>query len=94
MVTFKNSGKSFALQEGQTICELAEENGLTINAECHSGVCGSDPIRVLSGKENLNQLSDQEKETIEDLCGLDPAECRMACMVQPKGSVEVEILEM
>jgi thioredoxin reductase/pSer/pThr/pTyr-binding forkhead associated (FHA) protein len=93
VVTFKKLGKSFALKKGQTICELAEENGLEINAECHAGVCGSDPIRIISGKENLNELSDQEKETIEDLCGLNPDECRMACMAKPKGPVEVEIVE-
>ncbi|NIR49095.1 FHA domain-containing protein [candidate division KSB1 bacterium] len=92
-VTIKNVGKTFSIEEGQTICELAEENDIEFMAECHSGVCGSDPIRVISGKENLNELNDQEKETIEDLCSLDPNECRMACMVKVKGPVEVEFLE-
>ncbi|MFQ6115594.1 MAG: FHA domain-containing protein [bacterium] len=93
VVTFKDLGKSFAMKQGQTVCDVAEKNGIELNTECHAGICGSDPVRIVSGKENLNELGDEEKETIEYLCGLDSAECRMACMVTPKGPVEVEIVE-
>jgi len=92
-VTFKNNGKTFPSKPGQTICELAEENGLSINAECHAGMCGSDPIRIISGQENLNEISDGETEALEDICELEPGKCRLACMVKIKGPVEVEILE-
>jgi pSer/pThr/pTyr-binding forkhead associated (FHA) protein/ferredoxin len=90
-VTFKKLGKTIPVQAGQSICEAAEGNGVPIDAECHAGMCGSDPIRIHSGHENLNALSDAEKDTIEDLCGLDPSECRMACMVRPTGPVEVDL---
>jgi thioredoxin reductase/pSer/pThr/pTyr-binding forkhead associated (FHA) protein/ferredoxin len=93
VVTFKNRGKSFALRKGQTICDLAEQNGVKITSECHAGICGSDPIRILSGQENLNPLGDEEKGTLEDLCGVKPGECRLACMARPTGAVVVEILE-
>lgn len=92
MVTFKDSGERFPIRKGQTICEIAEENGLELNAECHSGICGSDPVRIISGKEHLNQMTEQEKETLEDLCDLDPSLCRLACMARPNGAVEVEVL--
>jgi thioredoxin reductase/pSer/pThr/pTyr-binding forkhead associated (FHA) protein/ferredoxin len=92
-VTFKNLGKTFPIKAGQTICEIAEENGIELNAECHAGVCGSDPIRIISGGEHFDAMDDQEKETIEDLCGLDPSECRMACMGKITGPVEIEILD-
>ncbi|MCG8608062.1 FHA domain-containing protein, partial [bacterium] len=92
-VTFKNLGKTFSIKPGQTICEVAEENGIELNAECHAGICGSDPVRIISGGEHFDAIDEQEKETIEDLCGLDPAECRMACMCQITGPVEVEILD-
>lgn len=78
---------------GQTICDVAESHGVPINAECHSGICGSDPIRILSGQEHLvDEPSAGERETLEDICGLEPGECRLACMVRFKGPVEVEIL--
>ncbi len=92
-VTFKNNGQRFEVRPGQTICEIAEANGLSINAECHAGMCGSDPIRIIAGQENLNELTDGEKEALEDICELKPGECRLACMVKIMGPVEVEILK-
>ncbi len=93
-VTFKDLGKKILLKEGQNICEAAEENGLDITAECHAGICGSDPLRVLKGSHNFsNALSDQETETLEDICDLKPGEYRLACMSTIKGPVEVEIVK-
>ena len=91
-VTFKNVGKTITFEKGQTICEIAEKNSVKISAECHSGICGSDPIRILSGMEHLNPLGDDEKGTLEDICGLKAGECRLACMVKPKAAVEIEIV--
>lgn len=92
-VTFRGLGKTLPIASGQSICEVAEAHGLTINAECHSGICGSDPVRILSGRENLDaEPGAGESETLEDICGLEPGECRLACMVKIKGPVEVEIL--
>ncbi len=91
-VTFKNNGKCVSFNAGQTICDLAEKNGLKIIAECHAGICGSDPIRIISRQDNFNPMSNSEKETIEDLCGLKADEHRMACMAKPTGPVEVDIL--
>jgi ferredoxin len=88
-----SSGETFAVAPGQTLCEAAEAAGLTFNAECHSGICGSDPIRILKGLENVDgEPGAQECETLEDLCELQPGSCRLACMVRLKGSVTVERL--
>ena len=98
MVTFKGlgaagTGKTLPVAPGQTICDVAEAAGLPFNAECHSGICGSDPIRILNGHENLTTApSDGESETLEDICDLEPGPCRLACMARVKGPVEVEIL--
>lgn len=92
-VAFAGQSKLMGAAAGQTICDVAEANGVPINAECHSGICGSDPIRILSGRENLlDEPSAGERETLEDICGLEPGDCRLACMVRFKGPVEVEIL--
>ena len=91
-VTFKNTGQTFPLEPGKTICDIAEANGTAIKAECHAGICGSDPIKILSGKENLNELGDDEKDVLEDICSVNPDECRLACMVVANGPITVEIL--
>jgi pSer/pThr/pTyr-binding forkhead associated (FHA) protein/thioredoxin reductase/ferredoxin len=91
-ITFKNNGKCLPFRAGQTVCELAEKNGIKIIAECHAGVCGSDPVRILSGQGNTNPIGSKEQETLEDLCSLTAGEYRMACMLKPTGPIEVEIL--
>ncbi len=92
-VTFKGTGRSVPIGPGQSVCEAAEAAGVALNAECHSGICGSDPVRILSGAENVvGPPGDQERETLEDLCELEPGECRLACLLRINGPVEVEIL--
>ena len=50
-------------------------------------------LEILSGAENLaDQPGDQERETLEELCEVEPGPCRLACLVRAKGPVEVEIL--
>ncbi|MFQ5524777.1 MAG: FAD-dependent oxidoreductase [Thermoanaerobaculia bacterium] len=90
--TFKGTGESVPVAAGSNVCEAAEAAGVQITAECHSGICGSDPVRVLSGAENVDELSDQERETLEEICELEAGPCRLACMMRLKGPVEVEIL--
>jgi ferredoxin len=94
VVMFKNAGKSCPYKRNQTICELAEKNGVTIKADCHEGDCGSDPIRVLAGGENLSPVGGIERVTLEDKKSLAPGEYRLACVAKLKGHgpVVVEIL--
>lgn len=91
-VTFQDSGQSFPIRKGQTICELAEEHGLKITAQCHQGICGSDPIRVISGNENLNPLGEDEEDTLEGRAP-EGESYRLACVARPRGPVVVEIVK-
>ncbi len=93
MVRFENLGKTLPIRAGQTICELAEEHGLKIAAQCHRGICGSDPIRIISGQENLNPMTEGEEDTLDDLCSIDDGQHRLACMARVSGPVAVEIIE-
>jgi len=93
-VEFRGTGRRLVVAPGQTLCEAAEAAGVPINAECHAGICGSDPIRILSGREHLldTEPDDQERETLEEICEREPGEHRLACRVRVRGPVEVEIL--
>ncbi|MDX1547368.1 MAG: FHA domain-containing protein [Rhodothermales bacterium] len=91
-VTFQGMGTTVTVQPGQTICDAAEAEGIDLRAECHAGVCGSDPVRILSGREHLSPLGDEEAGTLEDICGLEPGPCRLACMVKTRGPVVVEFI--
>ncbi|CAM2065179.1 FAD-dependent oxidoreductase [Sulfidibacter corallicola] len=94
-VTFVGTGKTVAVQPGQTLLEVAESQGFPINAECRVGICGSDPIQIVEGRENLvAEPTPGECETLEDLCDLEPGPCRLACMAKIKGPVKVKILNV
>ena len=47
--------------------EVAEANGLKIEAGCRMGICGADPIAVKDGMENLSAISDDERSTLDRL---------------------------
>ena len=93
VIVFKNLGKTCAFKPGQSICEVAEKSGLAFKADCHIGSCGIDPVRILSGIENMNAVSDEEQGTLQDINGLKPGEYRLACVAKPKGPVVVQILK-
>ncbi len=92
LITFADTGQAFPLASGQTVCDLAEAHGVAINAECHAGICGSDPVRIVAGGEHLEAPGERESETLEQLCGLTPGPCRLACMLRAKAPLTVEIL--
>jgi thioredoxin reductase/pSer/pThr/pTyr-binding forkhead associated (FHA) protein/ferredoxin len=89
-VTFQKLGKVAACPKGKSICEAAEAAHIKLDADCHQGVCGMDPVRVISGGEFLSPMSDAEKGTLEDLCSLKPGEHRLACMARVSGPVVVD----
>ena len=95
VVVFQNAGKTFPIEKRQTICEVAEKNGIKIKADCHEGTCGSDPIRIISGAENLKPAGGTEAATLDVKYNLTAGEYRLACMAKytGKGPVVVELLE-
>lgn len=90
---FQALGKMVPCSKGQTICEAAEHAGLKMDADCHQGVCGMDPVRIISGGENLNPMGGTEKGTLEDLCSLEPGPYRLACMARVSGPIVVDIIK-
>lgn len=80
-------------RRGQTIYDILEQNNLDIVAECHAGICGSDPIRVTAGHDNLSPVQDEECETLSDLCHQEAGECRLACLARILGPIELEIIK-
>jgi thioredoxin reductase/pSer/pThr/pTyr-binding forkhead associated (FHA) protein/ferredoxin len=93
-VTFQGLGDAVTLQPGQTLCDAAEAAGIDLNAECHVGICGSDAVRIVSGGEHLDDVGDEESDTLQSICDLppgnDPGQCRLACVMHASGPVVVE----
>ncbi len=83
MIAFKRSGKSGALQPGQTVLDAAEANGVEIDNSCRSGQCGLCKVKLLSGAVTMD---------CED--ALSPDEKRqgfiLACQARATANIEVE----
>ncbi len=88
-VVFKPEGKRVLVSPGCTVLELAEKNGLSIEAGCRMGVCGADPIAVLDGMDNLSQIGRDEQSTLDRL-GF-AQNTRMACCARVKGPLTVAL---
>ena len=93
VVVFQNRGQTCEFKPGQTLCDAAESGGVAMKADCHQGICGSDPVRILSGQEHLDPMTDEERDTLADICAVDPATHRLACRARPTGPVVVEIVD-
>ena len=88
-VTILPDERRIAAVAGSTLLDLVERHGVPIEAGCRMGMCGSDPVHVLAGGENLSPVGDEERTTIERL-GL-AGTTRMACCARVAGSVTISL---
>ncbi|HLK69310.1 MAG TPA: photosystem P840 reaction-center cytochrome c-551 [Bryobacteraceae bacterium] len=54
VVEFARSGKTCAIGEGQTLLQVAMENGVEIPSACRQGQCGTCKTRLLSGEVRMS----------------------------------------
>ena len=86
-VTFK-PGPTVLAKVGDKLLDIAEASQVPMESGCRMGMCGSDPVRVLEGEDNLSAIRSAERRTLERL-GL-AAGCRMACVSRVQGPVVVD----
>ena len=70
---------------GRTLLEVAEANDVKIPSGCRMAMCGSDPVYIVEGSENLSPVSHDEQDTLTRV-GL-PLGWRMACSAKVQGPV-------
>jgi nitrite reductase (NADH) large subunit len=86
-VAFRN-GPTVMAKKGDKLLDIAEASQVPIEHGCRMGMCGSDPVRILEGQENLSAMRSAERRTLERL-GLGGG-CRMACVSRVQGPVVVD----
>jgi ferredoxin len=90
-VTFMPVGQSFEVAAGTTILVSAIHNGLQLRHDCTEAICGTDRVKILSGKEQLSAKNENEELTLE-MMNAGPDE-RLACVARIVGDVTVEVRE-
>jgi len=88
-VTFMPAGASFEVAPGTTILVAAIQNGLRLRHDCTEAICGTDRVKILSGKEQLSEKNENEELTLE-MMNAGPDD-RLACVARIVGDVTVEV---
>ena len=81
-------GPTVRAKVGDKLLDIAEISQVPMESGCRMGMCGSDPVRILEGEENLSPMRSAERRTLERL-GL-VSGCRMACVARVQGPVVVD----
>ncbi len=87
-VLFKNDNLTVECPAGTKLVDLAESKGASINFSCKEGVCLTCLVTVVSGGQNLNAMTENEKSTLEAF-GAKPNQ-RLACQVVVNGDCAFE----
>ena len=90
-VMFMPVGQSFEVAAGTTILVSAIQNGLQLRHDCTEAICGTDRVKILSGKEQLSEKNENEELTLE-MMNAGPDE-RLACVARVVGDVTVQVIE-
>ena len=90
-VTFMPAGQSFEVAAGTTILVSAIQNGLQLRHDCTEAICGTDRVKILSGKEQLSEKDENEELTLE-MMNAEPDD-RLACVARIIGDVTVLVPE-
>jgi ferredoxin len=81
-------GPTVMAKVGDKLLDIAEASQVPIESGCRMGMCGSDPVRIVEGDENLSAVRSAERRTLERLdLGMG---CRMACVARVQGPVVVD----
>lgn len=88
-VRFEPQDRRVVTSVGATLLDVAESDGLPIEAGCRMGMCGADPVAVLDGASNLSPVTTEEASTLRRL-GL-AENTRMACCAAVSGNVSVSL---
>lgn len=83
MAKITQGDKEMLVTDGDSIMQACDSLGVPFS--CHVGTCGVCKIEIIKGKENLSELTEEEKEL-----GMDE-DNRLACQCKiKKGEVKIK----
>jgi len=83
------SGQQLLVPSGQTLLDALEANEMPIMSGCRMGMCGSDPVVVVEGHDNLDPPDENELNTLRRL-GLE-GKARLACCCRPRAGITIDM---
>ena len=83
-----STGAEFSITKELPLLDSIIAADVPIRYQCRMGACGSDPVVIVEGEDNIEPPSAEELETLR-LMGLD-GKARLACMCRVKGPVTID----
>ncbi|MGB9603413.1 MAG: 2Fe-2S iron-sulfur cluster-binding protein [Verrucomicrobiia bacterium] len=80
-ITVLPENKSAEFKAGEFILDASDLAGVTLDSGCLNCSCGSCAVEIVSGEENLEPMTDKEKEILVKR-GKEPGKFRLACCVR------------
>lgn len=90
-LTFLATGESHEVPEGTSFLEFCQQNGAPHDFGCTVGSCGTCVAVLEEGAGNVNEPTDDEKETVEMCTDVEGA--RLGCQLTIKGDVSIRPAE-
>lgn len=90
-VTFLPSGISVSAQKGDTLLDVALDNGIELGHECGGNcACTTCHVRIEQGAENVSTMEDVEDDRLSTAPQRQP-NSRLACQAIVRGDVTISI---
>ena len=86
--------KDVSFEEGQTILQVAEKNGIKLNSNCEGfGVCGGCHVKIENLLDKLPEISGKEDDTLDKVSGVE-INSRLACQVVLNSSLDGLVVKL
>lgn len=86
-VFFEGLERFIEVDPGTTLLEAAERAEAGLQPDCRFGWCGSDPVVIVEGEENVSPPEEDEAENLA--FNHFPKNVRMACVTKVYGDVRI-----
>jgi len=86
-LTFLKTGQTFEVPAGKSFLEFCRENDTPHDFGCTVGRCGTCVLVFGSGAENVDPLSNEERETVEMCTNVEGA--RLGCQLTILGDIAI-----
>jgi len=86
--------KIVSFKNGQTVLQVAEENGIKLNSNCEGfGVCGRCHVKIENLSDKLQGISEKEDDTLDKVSGVG-MNSRLACQIILNSSLDGLIVKL
>lgn len=89
-VTFSYDHLTVEVPTGTRLQEVVDQSGATLPFACRNGTCGTCRCSIVEGQENLNAMTDTERDLFECLTRVGASE-RLGCQVIIHGDVTIQV---